>query len=69
MPVLVDEMFALFEVQRRGDTTSVLPKQNVGMALAFADWAYVLYGDRMMHEWEAAAMLANDDMVNRYRSV
>ena len=69
MPVLVDEMFALFESLRRGGTTILLVEQNVGMALAIADRAYVLDGGTVVHTNDAAAMLADAAIVERYCTV
>ena len=69
MPVLVDEMFALFDTLRRDGTTIQLVEQNVGMALAIADRAYVLDGGAVVHSGSAAAMLADDAVVERYCSV
>ena len=69
MPVLVDEMFALFDTLRRDGTTILLVEQNVGMALAIADRAYVLDGGAVVHSGSAAAMLADDAVVERYCSV
>ena len=69
MPVLVDEMFALFDTLRRDGTTILLVEQNVGMALAIADRAYVLDGGAVVHAGGAAAMLADDAVVERYCSV
>ena len=69
MPVLVDEMFALFEALRRDGMTILLVEQNVGMALAIADRAYILDGGTVVHAAGAAAMLADDAVVERYCSV
>ena len=69
MPVLVDEMFALFEALRRDGTTILLVEQNVGMALAIADRAYVLDSGAVVHAGDAAAMLADPAMVERYCTV
>ncbi len=69
MPVLVDEMFALFEALRRDGTTILLVEQNVGLALAIADRAYVLDGGTVVHAGDARAMLADAAVVERYCSV
>lgn len=69
MPVLVDEMFALFEALRREGTTILLVEQNVELALAIADRAYVLDQGAVAHAGGAAAMLADPAVVERYCSV
>ena len=65
----VDEMFALFEALRRDGMTILLVEQNVGMALAIADRAYILDGGTVVHAAGAAAMLADEAVVERYCSV
>ena len=69
MPVLVDEMFALFSRLRAEGTTILLVEQNVELALAIADRAYVLDQGTIAHESTAAAMLADPAVVERYCSV
>jgi len=57
MPVLVDEMFALFGRMRDAGTTILLVEQNVELALALGDRAYVLDGGIIVHQDTAAALL------------
>ena len=69
MPVLVDEMFALFQALQKAGTTILLVEQNVELALAIADRAYVLDGGAVVHASTAQAMLADPAVVERYCSV
>ncbi len=69
MPVLVDEMFSLFTRLRNEGTTILLVEQNVELALAIADRAYVLDQGTIAHTSTAAAMLADPAVVERYCSV
>ncbi len=69
MPVLVDEMFALFSRMRDSGTTILLVEQNVELALALGDRAYVLDGGIIVHQDTAAALLADEAIKERYCSV
>jgi len=69
MPVLVDEMFALFRRMKSEGTTILLVEQNVELALAIADRAYVLDQGVVVHEATAQALLADDEIKERYCSV
>jgi branched-chain amino acid transport system ATP-binding protein len=69
MPVLVDEMFALFAELKRAGATILLVEQNVELALDIADRAYVLDQGTVVHEAPAAAMLADAEIKERYCSV
>jgi branched-chain amino acid transport system ATP-binding protein len=69
MPVLVDEMFALFARMRAEGTTILLVEQNVELALGIADRAYVLDQGMVVHHANAAALLADADIQERYCSV
>ena len=69
MPVLVDEMFALFDTLRRDGMTILLVEQNVELALAIADRAYVLDGGIVVHSDTARGMLADPAIVERYCAV
>jgi branched-chain amino acid transport system ATP-binding protein len=69
MPVLVDEMFALFRRMKREGTTILLVEQNVELALDIADRAYVLDQGVVVHEATAQALLADDEIKERYCSV
>jgi len=69
MPLLVDEMFALFGRMRDGGTTILLVEQNVELALALGDRAYVIHGGLIVHHDTAAALLADEAVKERYCSV
>ena len=69
MSVLVDEMFALFRRMKGEGTTILLVEQNVELALDIADRAYVLDQGVVVHEATAQALLADDEIKERYCSV
>ncbi|MDB5616549.1 ABC transporter ATP-binding protein [Tardiphaga sp.] len=69
MPVLVDEMFELFRKMKSEGTTILLVEQNVELALAIADRAYVLDQGEVVHHASATALLADDEIKERYCSV
>ncbi|WP_295843726.1 ABC transporter ATP-binding protein [Tardiphaga sp.] len=69
MPVLVDEMFELFRKMKSEGTTILLVEQNVELALAIADRAYVLDQGEVVHHATAAALLADEEIKERYCSV
>jgi branched-chain amino acid transport system ATP-binding protein len=69
MPVLVDEMFELFRKMKSEGTTILLVEQNVELALDIADRAYVLDQGSVVHHATAAALLAADEIKERYCSV
>jgi branched-chain amino acid transport system ATP-binding protein len=69
MPVLVDEMFALFRSMKAQGTTVLLVEQNVELALDIADRAYVLDQGSVVHQASARELLADDEIKERYCSV
>ncbi len=69
MPVLVDEMFALFRRMREDGTTILLVEQNIELALGIADRAYVMDGGLIVHQAPAAELLADAAIQERYCSV
>ena len=69
MPVLVDEMFALFARMKRDGITLLLVEQNVERALALADRAYVMDQGEIVHSGDAKALLADSEIQERYCAV
>jgi branched-chain amino acid transport system ATP-binding protein len=69
MPVLVDEMFALFRAMKAEGTTVLLVEQNVELALDIADRAYVLDQGAVVHQATASELLADNEIKERYCSV
>jgi branched-chain amino acid transport system ATP-binding protein len=69
MPVLVDEMFELFRKMKVQGTTILLVEQNVELALTIADRAYVLDQGEVVYQATASALLADDEIKERYCSV
>ena len=69
MPVLVDEMMALFTAMRDQGTTLLLVEQNVELALGIADRAYIMDGGTIVYEAAASALLADEVLKERYCSV
>jgi len=66
MPILIDEMFELFAKMKADGTTLLLVEQNVELALAIADRAYVVDQGTVVHHAGAAALLADADIQERY---
>ena len=69
MPVLVDEMMALFTSMRSQGVTLLLVEQNVELALAIADRAYIMDGGTIVYQAAASALLADEALKERYCSV
>jgi branched-chain amino acid transport system ATP-binding protein len=69
MPVLVDEMFELFARMRREGTTILLVEQNVERALNVSDRAYILDQGQIVHEGSARALLADQEIQDKYCAV
>ena len=69
MPVLVDEMFALFAKLRDAGTTILLVEQNVELALGIADRAYIVDQGTIVHHATAQALLADPEIQERYCAV
>ena len=69
MPVLVDEMFALFRTLKEQGTTILLVEQNVELALGIADRAYVVDQGAVVHHASARDLLADAEIQERYCAV
>ena len=69
MPLLVDEMFQLFARMKAAGITLLLVEQNVSRALAVSDRAYILDQGLVVHEGSAEALLADEEIQNKYCAV
>jgi branched-chain amino acid transport system ATP-binding protein len=69
MPVLVDEMFALFRRLKEAGTTLLLVQQNVERALAISDRAYILDQGAIVHTATGAELLADSEIQDKYCAV
>jgi branched-chain amino acid transport system ATP-binding protein len=69
MPLLVEEMFALFTRMKQQGTTILLVEQNVERALSISDRAYILDQGQIVHHGDAAELLANEEIQEKYCAV
>jgi len=69
MPILVDEMFRLFEDMKTAGTTILLVEQNVERALSISDRAYIMDQGLIVHHDSAAKLLADKAIQERYCAV
>ena len=69
MPLLVQEMFALFTRMKAQGTTLLLVEQNVEQALRVSDRAYIVDQGRIVHAGDAQALLADREIQDRYCAV
>jgi branched-chain amino acid transport system ATP-binding protein len=69
MPLLVHEMFELFSRMKQQGTTLLLVEQNVERALQISDRAYILDQGVVVHQGNAAALLADREIQERYCAV
>ena len=69
MPLLLEEMGALFCKLRDEGTTLLLVEQNVGWALKLADRAVIIDQGQVAHRASAAALLADAEIQDRYCAV
>ena len=66
MPLLVHEMFELFQRMKAQGTTLLLVEQNVELALRISDRAYIIDQGRIVHTASAEALLADREIQQRY---
>ena len=69
MPLLVVEMFRLFEQMKKDGTTILLVEQNVEQALSVSDRAYIMDQGVIVHHDTAENLLADKAIQERYCSV
>jgi branched-chain amino acid transport system ATP-binding protein len=69
MPLLVQEMFELFQRMKAQGTTLLLVEQNVELALRISDRAYIVDQGEIVHAGSAAELLADREIQERYCAV
>jgi branched-chain amino acid transport system ATP-binding protein len=69
MPLLVHEMFELFSRMKAAGSTILLVEQNVERALSISDRAYILDQGKIVHHGNAADLLADAEIQERYCAV
>ena len=69
MPLLVAEMFHLFERMKQAGTTLLLVEQNVERALRVSDRAYILDQGQVVHAGTGSELLADTAIQDRYCAV
>ena len=69
MPLLVHEMFELFQRMKAQGTTLLLVEQNVELALRISDRAYIIDQGMIVHTGTAAELLADRAIQERYCAV
>ena len=66
MPILVEELAAVFVRLKAAGTTILLVEQNVELALSIADRGYIMDHGVVEHHAPAAALLADTTIQERY---
>jgi branched-chain amino acid transport system ATP-binding protein len=69
MPILVEEMYEQFGNMKKAGMTILLVEQNVELALAFSDRAYVMDQGVIVHHDTAQALQVNPEIQERYCAV
>jgi branched-chain amino acid transport system ATP-binding protein len=62
-------MFELFVRMKQQGTTLLLVEQNVERALSISDRAYILEQGQIVHQGDAAELLANPEIQEKYCAV
>lgn len=65
-PMLVNEVFSIIRTIKAQGTTILLVEQNARKALQVADYAYVLERGRIVKEGSAAALQADEEVIQAY---
>jgi branched-chain amino acid transport system ATP-binding protein len=66
-PQIVQEVFEIVrDLNRKEGVTFLLAEQNTNMALAYADYGYILESGRVVMDGEAAALRENEDVKEFY---
>jgi branched-chain amino acid transport system ATP-binding protein len=68
-PLLALTLFESLTQLKKSGLTMLLVEQNVSLALAVSDYAYVMAEGRVVMEGEARALLKNDDIRRTYLGV
>lgn len=68
-PYVVERVVETVESLRAQGLTVVLVEQNVRMALDVCDYVYVMDNGRIVHESTAAALEADDDVLDRHLGI
>ena len=69
MPLLVQEMFQLFQRMKSQGTTLLLVEQNVELALGISDRAYIIDQGAIVHTGVASELLEDREIQERYCAV
>ena len=65
-PLLVEEIFRIIQEIHASGTTVLLVEQNANLALAIADYGYIMEGGRVVLDGEPAKLRANEDVKEFY---
>ena len=65
-PILVEEVFSIIKDLHSRGTTILLVEQNAQMALAIADYGYIMENGRVVLDGPADKMLRNEDVREFY---
>jgi branched-chain amino acid transport system ATP-binding protein len=68
-PVIVLELRRIIEQLKKSRFSILLVEQNVAMALAVADYAYILRRGEIVHESESMELKENEELKNKYLGI